>query len=287
MASVTHNQTDAVSFQGTWSRGRHNASFGGDFRWQQFNTLSQTNPRGTFTFNGAATGLITNGAATPGTGFDFADFLSGIPDASAIAFGNADKYLRAKQPDLYAQDDWRVSPAFSLNLGLRWELYLAPHGEIRTAGESRRRVRIRGHRSGSGDRPERAPRPSDRNELSRFADSAVLPRVPAAAGVRVAAVREILAGAARRLRNRLQHPDLPAVREPHGAAVSAFHRLERCQHGRRPADARQRVLRAPEHHHHEFRGGSQPQTRLCPGMESRASARFAVFAANGGGLQRQ
>jgi len=121
IASVTHNQTDAISFQGTWSRGRHNASFGGDFRWQQFNTLSQTNPRGTFTFNGAATGLITNGVATPGTGFDFADFLSGIPDTSAIAFGNADKYLRSKQPDVYAQDDWRVSPAFTLNLGLRWE----------------------------------------------------------------------------------------------------------------------------------------------------------------------
>ena len=29
-----------------------------------------------------------------GTGSDFADFLLGVPDTSAIAFGNADKYFR-------------------------------------------------------------------------------------------------------------------------------------------------------------------------------------------------
>jgi len=125
VASVTHNQTSAASYQGTWSHGRHNATFGGDFRWQQFNTISQSNPRGTFTFTGADTGLAANGAATPGTGFDFADFLLGVPDASSIAFGNADKYLRAKQDDLYAQDDWRVAPGFTLKLGLRWE-YTSP-----------------------------------------------------------------------------------------------------------------------------------------------------------------
>ena len=62
---------------------RHNLTFGTDFRRQQFNLLSQQNPRGTFTFTGAATGS------------DFADFLLGIPDTSAIAFGNADKYFRA------------------------------------------------------------------------------------------------------------------------------------------------------------------------------------------------
>ena len=124
-ASVSHNQTNAMAYVGTWSHGRHNLTFGGDFRWQQFNTISESNPRGAFTFTGAATGLT--GTATA-SGFDFADFLLGAPDAAAIAFGNADKYLRAKQPDLYASDDWRVAPGLTLNLGLRWE-YASPPTE--------------------------------------------------------------------------------------------------------------------------------------------------------------
>ena len=111
--SVVHNQTSAISYLGTWSHRTHNIQFGADYRWQQFNTISQSNPRGLFTFSGAA------------TGFDFADFLAGIPDASAIAFGNADKYLRAVQPDLYFQDDWHVASGITVLLGLRWE-YTSP-----------------------------------------------------------------------------------------------------------------------------------------------------------------
>jgi hypothetical protein len=112
-ASVVHNQTSAISSLGTWSHRQHNIQFGADYRWQQFNTISQSNPRGLFTFSGAA------------SGFDIADFLLGIPDASAIAFGNADKYLRAVQPDLYFQDDWRVASGITLLLGMRWE-YTSP-----------------------------------------------------------------------------------------------------------------------------------------------------------------
>jgi hypothetical protein len=115
-ASVVHNQTSALSYLGTWVHRQHNIQFGGDYRWQQFNTISQSNPRGLFTFSGAA------------TGFDFADFLLGIPDASAIAFGNADKYLRAVQPDLYFQDDWHIASGITLLLGMRWE-YTSPIAE--------------------------------------------------------------------------------------------------------------------------------------------------------------
>jgi len=111
--SVVHNQTSTLSYLATWSHHTHNIQFGADYRWQQFNTISQSNPRGLFTFSGAS------------TGFDFADFLLGIPDASAIAFGNADKYLRAVQPDLYFQDDWRVASGITLLLGMRWE-YTSP-----------------------------------------------------------------------------------------------------------------------------------------------------------------
>ncbi|HVH86912.1 MAG TPA: hypothetical protein VM912_09315, partial [Terriglobales bacterium] len=116
-SSLDRNETNGVSFSMLLNRGSHNVIFGSDFRRQEFNYLSQQDPRGTFIFTGAATGS------------DFADFLLGIPDASSIAFGNADKYLRESVYDTYATDDWRISSALTANLGVRWE-YGAPITEL-------------------------------------------------------------------------------------------------------------------------------------------------------------
>ncbi len=116
-SAFNRNQTDGVSYAMFANRNDHNILFGGGFRRQQFNYLSQQDPRGTFTFTGAATGS------------DFADFLLGIPDTSSIAFGNADKYFRESVYDAYLTDDWRVSPALTVNAGLRWD-YGAPISEL-------------------------------------------------------------------------------------------------------------------------------------------------------------
>ncbi len=116
-ASFDRNQTSGVSYSMLWNRGAHNVMFGGDFRRREFNYLSQQDPRGTFTFTGAATGS------------DFADFLLGVPDTSSLAFGNADKYFRESVYDAYITDDWRIGPELTLNAGLRWE-YGAPITEL-------------------------------------------------------------------------------------------------------------------------------------------------------------
>jgi hypothetical protein len=122
-SSFDRNQTSAWSYAMLWNRDHHNVRFGGDFRRQQFNYLSQQDPRGTFTFTGAATLGSPNGVAVGGS--DFADFLLGIPDTSSIAFGNADKYFRESAYDAYITDDLRMSPQFTVNAGIRWE-YGAP-----------------------------------------------------------------------------------------------------------------------------------------------------------------
>lgn len=116
LPAFTRNQTSALSYSMLWNHDRHNFTFGGDYRRLQFNTLSQQDPRGTFTFTGAA-------------GSDFADFLLGVPDTSSIAFGNADKYFRDASYDAYFTDDWRMSPGFTLNAGARWE-YTSPITEL-------------------------------------------------------------------------------------------------------------------------------------------------------------
>ena len=108
-ASVTKNQTVGLTYQGLWVHRPHNITYGFDIRRQAFNAIAQSNPRGRFTFNGLS------------SGYDFADFLLGVPDASSIAFGNADKYFRANMDDAYITDDWHVSAGFSVNIGLRWE----------------------------------------------------------------------------------------------------------------------------------------------------------------------
>src|SRR5581483_3335528 len=115
--SILHNETNAVSASFFWNHRRHNFQFGGDFKRQQFNSLGQQNGRGSFTFTGAATGS------------DFADFLTGIPDVASVAFGNADKYFRDSLYDAYFTDDWRITSAFTMNAGIRWE-YGSPITEL-------------------------------------------------------------------------------------------------------------------------------------------------------------
>ena len=117
LPASNHNQTGSVSDSTLWIRGRHHVTLGGDFRRQQFNYLSQQNPRGSFNFTGTVSGS------------DFTDFLLGVPDTSSIAFGNADKYFRDSVYDFYATDDWRMSPELTINAGVRWE-YGAPITEL-------------------------------------------------------------------------------------------------------------------------------------------------------------
>jgi len=124
-SSFNRNRTDGVSLSATWNRSPHNVTVGVDYRRQQFNDLFQQDPRGTFSFTGAA----TQGTAA-GSGSDFADFLIGVPDASSIAFGNADKYLRQNVYDVYFTDDWRINSQFTANIGMRWE-YGSPMTELK------------------------------------------------------------------------------------------------------------------------------------------------------------
>lgn len=128
IASTNRNRADAIAAEAGRLGRAHTIKFGGEIKRLDSNLYGQQNPRGSFTFTGAAT--AAPGAAT-GTmsGSDFADFLLGIPDASSIAYGNADKYLRQTEYALYVDDDWRVLPNLSLNLGIRWE-FATPISEL-------------------------------------------------------------------------------------------------------------------------------------------------------------
>jgi hypothetical protein len=114
--NFVRNQTTTFSGILTYIRRPHNFQFGGDLKIQDLSLVGQSNGRGAFGFNGQA------------TGFDFADFLYGIPDTSSIAYGNADKYFRSYLYDVYINDSWNVNSSLTFQWGVRWD-YNSPFTE--------------------------------------------------------------------------------------------------------------------------------------------------------------
>ncbi len=114
-----------------WNHGKHTWRWGGDFRRVQVNTETDSNPRGSFVFTGLNTSEIIGGKPVPGTGYDFADFLLGLPQQTSVQFGesNHGNHFRGNFWDLYVQDEWKMRGNLTLNLGVRYE-YVSPLTEI-------------------------------------------------------------------------------------------------------------------------------------------------------------
>lgn len=112
----------------TMHKGKHNFSFGGGATHYLNNLTTDANGRGSFGFSGLSTAQYVNGVQQANTGYDFADFLLGLPETSAIRYGDTSTYYRSNGFNGFAVDDFRVSTGFSLNLGLRYE-YFQPWAE--------------------------------------------------------------------------------------------------------------------------------------------------------------
>ena len=122
--SLIRNQTTRVLDTMTLNRGKHNFRFGGELRRVQLNSLTDPDARGTFTFSGFTTSdFSSQGFPVAGTGFDFADFLLGLPQTTSVRFGTSSNYLRSWVYSGFVQDDWRVNSHWTLNGGLRYEYF--------------------------------------------------------------------------------------------------------------------------------------------------------------------
>jgi trimeric autotransporter adhesin len=122
------DQTYTISDTVAWNRGKHNWRFGGDYRRILQSFRSAKNSNGSFVFTGFATGDYTSGSLAPGTGYDFADFLIGMPQQTSLQTGTNSYDFRANSYDLYVQDDWRIRSNLTLLLGVRYE-YNGPYTE--------------------------------------------------------------------------------------------------------------------------------------------------------------
>ena len=93
-------------------RGNHQLSIGGNWIHSRIETLNNRPTNGAFTFNGQSTGL------------SLADFMVGAVSGGFIQGNPVYDYDHSEYIGAYAQDNWRVRPNVTVNLGLRWEPFL-------------------------------------------------------------------------------------------------------------------------------------------------------------------
>ncbi|MFN0171750.1 MAG: TonB-dependent receptor [Bryobacteraceae bacterium] len=110
-------------------RGRHNLKFGFQYSRVSMNNAFADIGGGGRSFNGNFTRQIgTPNNALEGRGF--ADFLMGV--ASSVGGLNVDTSADRHRPrfsfySAYAQDDWKVTNNLTLNIGVRYDLFLPPY----------------------------------------------------------------------------------------------------------------------------------------------------------------
>jgi hypothetical protein len=108
---------DALS----WSRGSHFIKAGFEIRFEQPNGRSESNTSGSYAFNALGSGLPGNAA----TGDGFASFLLGQVHSASLNYPSSSGTRRSYR-GFFVQDDFKVTPTFTLNLGLRFEYDRAP-----------------------------------------------------------------------------------------------------------------------------------------------------------------
>ncbi len=112
------NSVDTISDDLTWTKGRHTAQFGGEFRRDAINLSYINRPNGAFTFTNYFTGNYQ------------ADFFLGLPQTFQQGSGDPTLIGSSYTYSVYGQDQFRVNQHLTIEAGLRYELNL-PYAESR------------------------------------------------------------------------------------------------------------------------------------------------------------
>jgi len=125
----THHIAGTVS----WLHGSHEFKFGGEWRVHRINFVQPGWPAGEFDFDFTATSQFANAPDTSTGGDDLASFLIGVgPPADSAGggctpcFSGFDEFVSTQsfQWGTFFQDNFRVTPKLTVNLGLRYDLSL-------------------------------------------------------------------------------------------------------------------------------------------------------------------
>lgn len=99
----------------SWIRGKHSLKFGFDYRWNGLNWRTNTGP-GQFTFSSDITGQPNFNQ----TGLGFASMLLGQVTSASVPVSTPTS-SQFPSYGAFVQDDWKVSPRLTVNIGMRWD----------------------------------------------------------------------------------------------------------------------------------------------------------------------
>jgi len=102
----------------TFIKGKHILKFGGEYDKWQDNQGWATLDSGDYDFSGIFT---SNPAEGFSGGLGYADFLVGLPDSWGVSMA-PETGLRSWNVQAFAQDDYKVTPHLTLDLGVRYQL---------------------------------------------------------------------------------------------------------------------------------------------------------------------
>jgi hypothetical protein len=119
-AAVAQN-TFAFADTFSWIRNRHAWKFGVEIRREQNNNNQPGSERPDYQFRGLLN--LANDACCFFEGVGANPTTGGPP--------NGQRYFRTGDYAVFAQDDWKIKPTLTLNLGLRWE-YFSPDTEAKS-----------------------------------------------------------------------------------------------------------------------------------------------------------
>lgn len=112
----------------THTRGAHTIKMGANLTRRRRNIFNVDNIVGNFTFQPALTsncaGIASGCTLDTTTGFSFASFVLGYP--TSVTRGLMQGTIGERRPEYggYVQDDWRVNSKLTVNLGLRYDLFV-------------------------------------------------------------------------------------------------------------------------------------------------------------------
>ncbi len=110
----------------SWTKGRHSLRFGGELRFFQFSVLAGGNTSPNYTFQNYETAWQPNDT-TPLTGDPVSSFMLGLPQNENLTINSHFPRWNQRYFALYVQDDFKVRPNLTLNLGVRWDVDTPRH----------------------------------------------------------------------------------------------------------------------------------------------------------------